>query len=218
MTLDLSPIFFEFANIKNLGLYILGSYVSLISVINPLAAVPIFTTMTEGWANDERIQVARKTSAYVLGILTTFFLAGSFILSFFGISIDALRIAGGLMILLTALDRLNKKDKLTDEEKAEVLDKDEIAFSPLAMPFMSGPGAIAVLLGMTGDIESTLYYFSVLLTILLVAATCYLTLRVAPVLSERLGRTLLRALGRIMGFILLCIGVQFLINGVLGLR
>lgn len=204
--------------LKDLTLYVLGSYVSLISVINPLTVVPIFTTMTEGWQPTDRNQVAKQAATYVLAILIAFFLTGSFILSFFGISIHALRIAGGLMILFAANERLNKKEKLTADEKAEVMDKDDIAFSPLAMPIMSGPGTIAVLIGMTGDANTALHYGAVFLTIILVTLTCYGILRLAPIMADRLGKTLLRALGRIMGFILLCIGVQFVINGIQGLR
>lgn len=180
-------------------------------------AAPVFVNLTENFARKDTRELAKKVSLYVLGILLVFFLTGSFILTFFGISIHALRLAGGLMILLAALDRLNKKDKLTDEEQAEAEDKDDIAFSPLAMPLLSGPGAIAVIIGMTTDAASWVFSAAAVVAIGCTALTCYLALVLAPLLLERVGKTLLKAFGRIMGFILLCVGVQFMINGIAGL-
>ncbi len=209
---ELNPMLF-----KSLFIYAIGSYVSLISVANPLIAAPVFVTLTQGFTHKERATLARQTSGNVLAILLAFFIAGSFILSFFGISIHAMRIAGGLMILLSALERLNKSDRLTDEEKEEAVDKDSMAFSPLAMPLLSGPGAIAVIIGMTTDANTAKHYLIIFFVIFAVALTCYLTLKLAPVILEKLGPTLLKAFGRIMGFILLCVGVQLMINGILGL-
>lgn len=197
--------------------YAIGSMVSLGSIVNPLLAAPVFVSLTENFTPVERATLARQASTNVLAILLVFFLAGSFILSFYGISIHAMRIAGGLMILLAAMERLNKKERLTEEEKEESADKDDLAFSPLAMPLMSGPGAIAVIIGMTADAVTWAHNLVLVTVIAVVALCCYWVLKMAPIIMVRFSKTLIRAFGRIMGFILLCVGVQTMINGILGL-
>ncbi|MBX2861671.1 MAG: MarC family NAAT transporter [Vampirovibrio sp.] len=196
--------------------YFIGSFISLASIVNPLMAAPIFVTLTTQMDAKERRHVAWKSTLNVLIILLLFFVAGSLILSFFGISIHALRIAGGIMILNSAFGMLNKRDRLSPDEQKEAEDKEGIAFSPLAMPLMSGPGAIAVLIGMTADATSPAHYPLILLIILLVSLGCYITLRGSHFLMDKLGPTLMKAFTRMMGFILLCVGVQFMVNGIQG--
>jgi multiple antibiotic resistance protein len=199
---------------NDLVLFFLGSFVSLFSIVDPLMAAPVFASLTQEHSEHERVHLARRASVFVFWILLAFFVAGSLILGFFGISIDALRIAGGLMILGTAYSMLNKKDRLQPEEEKEAEEKEDIAFSPLAMPILSGPGSIAVIIGMTTDAKSLLHYPLIFLVIVLVSFSCYLTLRVSSRIVQRLGETMVKAFTRIMGFILLCIGVQYIVNGI----
>lgn len=194
--------------------FAIGSFVSLFSISNPLIAAPIFVSLTADLDSDKKQALAFQAALNVCLILLIFFLLGSFILSLFGISINALRIAGGLMILTSAFNMLNKKERLLPEEKAEAQDRSEIAFSPLAMPLMSGPGAIAVIIGMTADASNVLDYMIIIGIIVTVAFLCYVVLWLADPIIRRCGKTLVKSFIRIMGFILLCVGVQMIASGV----
>jgi len=179
----------------------------------------VFVTLTEGQTPAQRNAVARRASTFSFAILSIFFITGSLILNFFQISIDALRIAGGLMILSSAYGMINKQASLNADEESEAKIKaathDDIAFSPLAMPILSGPGAIAVIIGMTTNANGNwLNYLVILLAILGVSFSSYLVLRISDTMMQRMGPTVVKAFTRIMGFILLCVGVQFIVNGV----
>ena len=202
---------------QELSLFFIGSFVSLFSIVDPLLAVPVFASLTEKYSSKRRLELAKKTSIYVLWILVVFFITGGLILKFFGISIEGIRIAGGLMIIGTAIEMFQKKERLLPQEQQESEEKEDVAFSPLAMPILSGPGSIAVIIGMTTDAKSFFHYAIILFVILLVTICCYIFLRLAHVISQKMGATAMRSFTRIMGFILLCIGVQYIVNGVMPL-
>lgn len=209
----------SFVDLNELFLFFIGTFVSLFSIVDPPMAAPLFVTLTDGHTPEERNQVARRASLFSFAILGIFFVTGSLILNFFQISIDALRIAGGLMILSSAYGMLNKKDSLDETEEKEAKKKanrhDDIAFSPLAMPILSGPGAIAVIIGMTTNTGGSVpKYLVILLAIMAVCFSGYVTMRVSDKIMNRMGPTIVKAFTRIMGFILLCVGVQFLVNGI----
>ena len=206
-------------NISDMFMLFIGTYISLFSIVDPLMAAPVFVTLTEGQTAAQRNTVARRASMFSFAILSIFFITGSLILNFFQISIDALRIAGGLMILSSAYGMINKQASLNTEEENEAKIKaathDDIAFSPLAMPILSGPGAIAVIIGMTTNAGGNwLNYLVIVLAILAVAFSSYLVMLISDTMMQRMGPTVVKAFTRIMGFILLCVGVQFIVNGV----
>lgn len=198
-------------------LFFIGSFVSLFSIVDPMLAVPVFVSLTEKYSHEKRIQIAKEASIYALGIMIVFFIAGGLILKFFGISFEGLRIAGGFMIIASAVEMLQKKERLLPKEQDESETKDDISFSPLAMPLLSGPGSIAVIIGMTSDAKSWIYYPIIFLIICTVAILSYVFLRLAPIISQKMGATAMSSFNRIMGFILLCIGVQYIVNGVMPL-
>lgn len=202
---------------NELFLFFIGSFVSLFSIVNPLLPVPVFVSLTQRYTIEQRVNTAKRASVYVFGILMIFFVAGGLILKFFGISIEGIRIAGGLMIVGSAIEMLQKRERLLPSEKQESEEKEDIAFSPLAMPLLSGPGSIAVLIGMTSDAKSLVHYSVILLVIVLVTFCCYVMLRLAHFISERMSNTVLKSFSRIMGFLLLCVGVQYIVNGVMPL-
>lgn len=201
----------------NIFLFFIGSFVSLFSIVDPMLAVPLFVSLTEKYSVEKRVEIAERASIYVFGILILFFIAGGLILKFFGISLEGIRIAGGLMIIGSAIEMLQKKERLLPQEQQEFEEKEDIAFSPLAMPLLSGPGSIAVIIGMTSDAKSILHYSVILTVICTVTFLCYIFLRLAPFISQRMGKTAMSSFNRIMGFILLCIGVQYIVNGVMPL-
>lgn len=179
--------------------------------------MPVFLALTENHSHEHRIKQAGKAAMFMIIILSIFLIGGSYIISFFGISIEGIRIAGGLMIMKWAYTLLNPDlggRKLSDEDKEEAMAKYDISFSPMAMPLLSGPGSIAVVLGLASQAEEVADYVLLLSSICLVALTAYLVLLVSPGAVKVLGKTGMTALTRMMGFITLCIGVQFIINGI----
>lgn len=197
--------------------FLLASFTSLLSIANPFAAMPFFLAMTDGDTNEHRRQQALKACMYMVLILVVFLVGGNYIISFFGISLEGIRIAGGLLIMKMAyslLDPDSQGRKLTAADHSEAFRKPDISFSPLAMPMLSGPGSIALVLGLSTQSTSVLDYTAVLIAILLVALASFGLLVVSRKVTRMLGKTGMTALTRMMGFIALAIGVQFIINGV----
>lgn len=199
------------------GALLFASYTSLFSVVNPLAAMPLFLSLTERFDETERIQTARRASIYMFGVLIVFLLLGTYILSFFGISLAGIRIAGGLIIMRAAYSMLNPEKggkKLTDEDEAAALEKEDISFSPLALPLLSGPGSIAVVIGFATQAEGATDYVVNGISIFLVVISTYILLRLAPISARYIGPTGLNVMTRLMGFIALAISVQFILSGI----
>ena len=199
-------------------LAILGS---LFSVVNPIGAVPVFLALTPDYTREERMGPALRTSIYFALLLTAFFLAGTLILQFFGISLSAMRIAGGLVILASGYGLLYGKmenSRAVDKKvRQEALQKDDISFSPMAMPMLSGPGSISLLIGYFEQYPALDQRVSVIGVILTLSILIYIILVSSPALFKLLGFSGLQALTRIMGFIVMAIGVQYIIAGSLKL-
>ena len=198
----------------------LGTVIGLLPIINPLASAPTFLAITEGDSEERRREQARKGCLYMIGILVSFLIGGSFIMSFFGISIPGLRIAGGILMTGIGLDMLTDR-KSSAEEKEEMHEaarrKMDISFSPLAMPMLSGPGSIAVTLGFTSLATGWTDYVAIILGIVVVALITYLVLRVSGRTVTLIGPVGMNAMTRIMGLLIMCIGVQFVVNGILSI-
>lgn len=194
-----------------------ASFTSLFSVVNPLAAIPLFLSLTDRFENSERIQIAKKASIYMFGVLIIFLLIGTFILSFFGISLAGIRIAGGLIIMRAAYSMLSPEKagrKLTEEDEAAAMEKDDISFSPLALPLLSGPGSIAVVISFATQAEGITDYLINGASVVLVVLITYGILRLAPISAKYIGPTGLNVMTRLMGFIALAISVQFILSGI----
>jgi len=194
-----------------------AAFTSIISVANPLAAIPVFLSLTERNDDIERVHIAQKSSLYMFLVLTIFLLAGTYIMSFFGISLPGIRIAGGLIILRAAYAMLNPSDterKISEEAEEAAKQKEDISFSPMAMPMLSGPGSIAVVIGLASQSEGIIDLVIVTASIILVALLSYLVLRLAPFSARYIGPTGMNAITRMMGFIAMAIGVQFVLNGI----
>ncbi len=148
-------------------------------------------------------------------VLVTFLLLGSLIMNFFGISIPGLRIAGGLIVSRIGFGMLNSKseNEMSEESQEEAARKVDIAFTPLAMPMLSGPGCIAVTIGMATEANGVGEILAIVAGIGLVAFVSWLVLRSATRVVRALGATGMNAMGRIMGFLLVCVGIQFIVDG-----
>jgi multiple antibiotic resistance protein len=127
------------------------SCISLFSLINPLSAIPVFISLTSGYSPGHLRVTIRKTAIYIFIICVVSFFIGNFILEFFGISIHALKLAGGIIISRSGFLLLNSQHKndIQGEVKEESLVKEDISFSPLAMPLLAGPGSISLLINLS---------------------------------------------------------------------
>lgn len=195
--------------------------VSLFSVVNPIGAVPVFLALTPHYTREERVRTARNTSLYFVLILLAFFLAGSGILGFFGISLNAMRIAGGMVILSSGFALLSGKfaesRAMSKKVKDEALTKEDISFSPMAMPMLSGPGSISLLISLFASNPDWGSRGLIAGVIVVLGLLVFLILRSSPYLFKLLGEAGLKALSRIMGFLVMAIGVQYIIGGIVEL-
>lgn len=204
-------------SVMGVGALLIASFTSLVSVVNPMAAMPVFLSLTEDSSDLDRARTARKAAVYMFLVLLIFLLAGTYILSFFGISLPGMRIAGGLIILRSGYSMLNPEKggkKLSEEDQDAAKEKEDISFSPLAMPLLSGPGSIAVVIGLGSQTQGPIDYLVIAVAVLMTALISYGILRVSPRLVKYIGKTGMSVMTRMMGFIALCIGVQFIINGI----
>lgn len=192
-----------------------GTFGALLPIANPFSAAPVFVSVTHGMTNSRRNEQARMAAIYTFCVLVGALLVGSVIMNFFGISIPALRIAGGLVVAKVGFAMLNPNsgENLPDASKKEALDARDIAFTPIAMPLLSGPGSIAVTISMATHVDRTIEYAAVAIGIALLAVASWITLRFSMKVVKFLGVTGMNALTRLMGFILVCIGVQFIAIG-----
>jgi multiple antibiotic resistance protein len=195
--------------------------VTLVPIINPLSTAVLLLSISSHLSREERNRQIMRACIYMTGILVTFLLLGHLVMVAFGISIPGIRIAGGLVIGFLGFRMLfPDEDQLTGEGKQEAREKSDISFSPLAMPSLSGPGAIAAVITMSSSIngrhgfDRVFAYTGVVLAILITAILSWLVLRGAGALRRVLGVNGINSLSRIMGFLLVCIGAQFAINGV----
>lgn len=201
--------------------FFLATFSALFSVVNPFGATPLFLALTQDLDQKSRNEQALKACLYMIGILIIFFFAGTFILSFFGIRIEDIRIAGGIIIARSAFGLLSpgshKGKPIAKGVKMEAMEKDDISFTPMAMPMLSGPGSIAVTIGMFDKAKGTVEFIYMIVAIISVAFVSLLVLRSAQRLNKFLGKGGMAALSRMMGFIILSVGISMILNGILPL-
>jgi multiple antibiotic resistance protein len=205
------------STLLGIGGLLFASFTSLFSVVNPFAAMPVFLSLTDRFSDMDRVLIAKKAGLYMFGILIIFLFIGTYILSFFGISLAGIRIAGGLIIMRAAYSMLNPEkggNKLSKEVEMAAMEKEDISFSPLALPLLSGPGSIAVVIGFATQAEGVTDYLINVGSIVLVVLVTYVILRLAPISAKYIGPTGLSVMTRLMGFIALAIAVQFILSGI----
>lgn len=196
-------------------------FAALFSVINPLGAVPIFVGLTQSDSKAERSRISFWTAINVFIILIISFFMGQYVLSFFGISIDALRIAGGLIIVNSGFSLLTGKFSKTRGVNKVVQNdaqkRNDIALTPLSIPMLAGPGSISLLIALYQDYQEISEQVISCIAIGAVAFVIFLMLRSAHFLSRILGASGIVAISRIIGFIVIAIGVQYISSSVVNI-
>lgn len=192
------------------------AFSSLLAIVNPLGAVPLYVALTAPYTREHRRETLRRAITTGLGVLLVFALAGTYILQFFGITRQAFQIAGGILFFAVGWDMLQARRsrvKTTEEEETESSSKDDVGIIPLGLPTLAGPGAITTVIALNGQAETLLDSVAVYISIVLVMIICWVTLMAAPVLTKRMGQTGMNVMTRLMGLLVMVVGSQFVING-----
>jgi len=199
--------------VHDLPLAALATFLALFPIVNPLGGVPLFFSLTADYTTEERRRTALKIAIDVIAILVIFMLFGRFVLNFFGISLPVLKIAGGLIVANTAWGMVTGSSRMTTEESSEAQTKEDISLTPMAMPMLSGPGSIGVVMGLAAHADHFLSYLGMVIGIVALGLIVYLLLVLGGPFVKRLGTGAVGAINRIFGFLILAIAVQLVWNG-----
>jgi multiple antibiotic resistance protein len=195
-------------------------FVALLAVTNPVGAIPIFITLTPDEDRKTRRKIAKTSSLSATLILLLALFTGEGLLAFFGIRISSFRVGGGILILLMAISMLHAQLSPTVHSKEETEESDrkqDLAIVPLSTPLLAGPGSISTVVLEAHKGSSPGHYTLIMLAIIVVGTCIWAALHMAPLISERLGKTGINTFTRIMGLILAAIAIEFIANGLKGL-
>lgn len=199
----------------------LVAFSALFSIVNPVAGALIYAQVTAGRTHAERVALARRIGFYSTMVMLVALGAGATVMSFFGITIGALRVAGGLVVAVRAWELLSAPDQNEDrkqEQAAPASSADDVAFYPLTLPFTTGPGTISVAIALSASRPAQgaavlPFYAGVSLAAMGIGALVYAAYAFADQLTAWLGPGRSRIVTRLMAFLLLCIGTQICLSG-----
>ncbi|MDA8161929.1 MAG: YchE family NAAT transporter [Desulfobacteraceae bacterium] len=191
-------------------------FIGLLSIVNPIGAIPIFINITNNQTPEVRHRTAGIAAFATILVLFISLVAGDAILYFFGISIPSFRVAGGILVLLMAISMMHAHVSPaihTKEEAQDVADKDSVAIVPLGIPLLAGPGAISTVILYAHRSSDPVHYLILGIIIIIVSVITWLCLRSASLVTSLIGKTGINVFTRIMGLIMAAIGVEFITNG-----
>lgn len=206
------------SNFINIELqYLVFCLSTLFAVINPLGITPIFVAMTEKYDSETRSKIAKKGIITGSMILIVFTLLGSIIFQFYGITVEAFQIMGGVVFFRSGMRMLDAKvgrSRTTESEREEFKDTDEIAISPIGVPLITGPGAITGVVILSGKAPTNFSVLVLLFSVIISMFIFYFILKAGNYIGQKIGIAGMRVIERMMGLILMVIAVQFIINGI----
>lgn len=191
--------------------FALLAFSSLVAVINPVSAAPMFVAMTPGWLPADRRRAAVRACLSALAMLIVFAVAGGAIFAFFGITVPAFQITGGILFLLLGLQILNGEKDEVDKDAPMPADPSIV---PLGIPLIAGPGAISTTMVLVGQASQGGHRIGLAAAIVASLLVTFLFLLAGPLITDRIGPTGQKVTNKIMGLIEAVIGIQFVINGV----
>ncbi|GAA5337493.1 MarC family protein [Thermus antranikianii] len=194
----------------------LKSFLTLFVVVDPVGLVPVFLALAGDRPQRKQAQIAGRAVLVAGGLLVSFFFFGRGLLGYLGISLEALRIAGGILLFRIATEMVfAHHERETEEEKDEARLRADISVFPLAIPLIAGPGALASVLILAAEARREPLGFAVVLsTVFLVLALAYVFLRLAAQVRRALGRTGVNVVTRVLGILLAALAVQYVADGV----
>ncbi|MBI5846973.1 MAG: YchE family NAAT transporter [Nitrospirae bacterium] len=191
-------------------------FTTLLAIVNPLGAIPIFISLTGTMASEERRRIINTASITVVVVLIVSALLGKPLLDFFGISIASFKVGGGILLLLMAISMMQAtyaQTKQTREEEAEAEEKGSIAVVPIAMPLLAGPGAISTIIIYADASPHVLHITLLIISSVLVAGLTWIALNIASPLRRVMSKTAINIATRLMGLLLAAIAVEFIAGG-----
>lgn len=203
--------------------FMVGSFAALFPVVDPIGGVPIFLVLTTGIPASLRNRYALHIARNVVVLLIASVLVGGSVLRFFGVSLAVVRIAGGIVVFHAAWKAMNSDPKLNEVDNQDAAlrlnEHKDIAFMPMTIPLLAGPGAIAVALGLAaqagGDLSvpTVVNLLAIAASIALIGLVIFLSLRSSTLLLKVLGASGIQAMSRLLGLFVMAIGVQLILNG-----
>jgi len=196
--------------------YMVAAFVTMFVVIDPIAIAPIFLALTPDMTAKQRSQIALRAILVAGFLLVLFTFFGKAVLNFAGISMAAFRVAGGILLFLTAMDMLferRTKRREDSSETPEVLEQDDPSVFPLAIPLIAGPGAIASVILLVGQKPGGEGLITVLGITAVVLLIMYVMLRLSTLLEDALSKVAINVITRVLGMLLAALSVQFVLDG-----
>jgi len=196
--------------------FLFSAFSSLFIIVGPISAIPIFLTIVKNTTKEEIKNVARKSTVFAASVLIIFAFIGTFILDFFGITINAFKIAGGILIARIGFEMLYAKDtpeEKEDRRKSKVFNLETLALIPLAIPMLSGPGAMNTTIALMSNAKNIFEGVYVILAIVFVFLLSYYILINAIHIEKIMGEKGKMIFQKIMGLLTFVIGIQFIVNG-----
>lgn len=195
----------------------LTAFSAIFFVVDPIAVVPIFLAMTPDSDDRQRRWIARRASFIAAVVLIAFLLGGQALFQLFGVTLSSFKVAGGVLLLLTALDQLRSHEPATRTSGVEIAagrSKHDVSVVPLAMPLLAGPGSIATVVVLGGQATAPWMTATLVGIILVTCVASWLSLRAAGWVNDGLGATGRAVFLRVSGLLLAAVGVQFVLTGV----
>ncbi len=193
-------------------------FVSMLAIVNPLLGIPLFVSVTEQMPSKQRHRAARATAITVFTVLAVSILGGEFILGLFGINVQDFSIAGGILVLLMAINMLNARAdggaRISADERVEASQRASVAIVPLGIPLLAGPGAISTAVIVAGMSGAASHKAILVALCVIIGVLTYAALRAARGVSRILGITGMNIVNRIMGLLLAAVAVSFMVNGI----
>ncbi len=203
------------------ALTFLQAFIAIFVIVNPIGILPVVLSLISDMKSEEKVAAIRKSSFTAFMVLVVTGLAGGAIFAIFQITLGALRIAGGIFLFILSISMLYgrpTKAKVNDIEREEIDAEedyyDDVVITPLGIPVIVGPGAIAVTMGLMEQAHSILDKGAVFLAMVLAMLVTYLLLRGGAGISRFMGKAGMRTMTRIMGLVVSVIAIQFIINGI----
>jgi multiple antibiotic resistance protein len=197
--------------------FTLLAFSSLLAIVDPIAAVPLFLALTADYTREHRRATLRTAIITATLVLMIFAVLGTAILRFFGVTTEAFRITGGLLFLGVGAEMLRgtrSVGKTTPQEQDEAASRQEVAVIPLGLPTLAGPGAITTVVTLNAQAPALWHHLAIQVAIIAVMVVAWVALAIAPAVFHRLGQTGLNIVTRVMGLIVMVIGTQFIIDGI----
>ena len=196
--------------------FFIYTFTSIFVIVNPISGLLTFISLTRGMTESDRIQTARRSVTIACILAIVFAIAGEVILHLFNITVDSLRVAGGILLFLVAIDMLHarvSRESVTPEEIMDASKREDISVFPIAIPLLTGPGAITTVIVVIRTGTTIELKVLTVLTILLIFIISYVIFRYANQINRMLGVTVSLVINRIMGLLLGAIAVNFVATG-----